>query len=812
MSVQQTKGISDAGGQFCLSTGLQFLRDPGESGDENGGVLNVDDVTCVDFVSSLVDNRVTSSLKWLQIQKDHCILLKFGPHHKNIVLVANSKEACEQWYKVFAELVGRPADNAEKVSLKMVLEMAADDDKDNFGIEDCIKIVKKSRRKVDENYMYHIIQSLLPQEKSNQGAVILEKLQLTSLKGVSDKSKKRAFNASLNLDQFMEFFRQIVITGEVENVFKKLTNKQNADENKCLTPSQFWNFLNNIQKDEMAKEDVQKWISENEPALSFYNLSCSAFSNYFFAENNSVINSKHNSVYQDMNQPLSHYFIATSHNTYLTANQLKGKSSVDAYISAFKRGCKCVELDCWDGPNMEPVIYHGHTLTSKILFKDIIQAIKDYGFLISPYPVILSIENHCSVEQQKVMAQHLKTILGDLLYLKPIPEEECMLPSPSDLSGRVIVKGKKLKPNMPLDQESATEVNDDDDIDFDDEFSDDDLTEDSLEDLVTRKSATETPADLMSLGFLDMEDDEEEGEEEIEVTTAGDSQVRRKSSLLRNAMGSFKKRMKNEEKVKIPKLAEELSDLVIYCQATGFKGFEHSRSNAKHFEMSSFAEKKAVKFSRDEYIPFVQYNQRQLSRIYPAGARIDSSNYNPVPLWNVGCQLVALNYQTPCREMHLNQGLFQDNGFCGYVLKPEFLRQKDVTFNPQGPFSSFETISIRIISGHQLPYKQEWKLHSERNYQVYVQFEGVEADVQCQKTDPVKNNGFYPRWNEVLVFKVHVPELTLVKFAVCTKTLIAQQTVRYHSLKQGFRCVPLTDKHSELLPNSYLFIHLEMSS
>lgn len=59
----------------------------------------------------------------------------------------------------------------------------------------------------------------MPQAKSNQGAVILEKL--TSLKVVSDKSKKRAFNASLNLDQFMEFFRQIVITGEVENVFKK---------------------------------------------------------------------------------------------------------------------------------------------------------------------------------------------------------------------------------------------------------------------------------------------------------------------------------------------------------------------------------------------------------------------------------------------------------------------------------------------------------------------------------------------------------------------------------------------------------------
>lgn len=36
-----------------------------------------------------------------------------------------------------------------------------------------------------------------------------------------------------------------------------------------------------------------------------------------------------------------------------------------------------------------------------------------------------------------------------------------------------------------------------------------------------------------------------------------------------------------------------------------------------------------------------------LSRVYPKGQRIDSSNYNPVPFWNVGCQMVALNYQTP---------------------------------------------------------------------------------------------------------------------------------------------------------------------
>lgn len=72
-------------------------------------------------------------------------------------------------------------------------------------------------------------------------------------------------------------------------------------------------------------------------------------------------------------------------------------------------------VDTWDGPNNEPIIYHGHTLTSKILFKDVIQAINDYAFVVSEYPVILSFENHCSVEQQKVMADHLKRILGCIL-------------------------------------------------------------------------------------------------------------------------------------------------------------------------------------------------------------------------------------------------------------------------------------------------------------------------------------------------------------------------------------------------------------
>ena len=53
----------------------------------------------------------------------------------------------------------------------------------------------------------------------------------------------------------------------------------------------------------------------------------------------------------------------------------------------------------------------------------------------SDYPVILSIENHCSVEQQRTMAQHLNHILGDALLRSPLEGKGLTgLPSP-EVSG-----------------------------------------------------------------------------------------------------------------------------------------------------------------------------------------------------------------------------------------------------------------------------------------------------------------------------------------------------------------------------------------
>lgn len=109
-------------------------------------------------------------------------------------------------------------------------------------------------------------------------------------------------------------------------------------------------------------------------------------------------------------------------------------------------------MDCWDGPKGEPVVYHGFTLTSKIMFHDIItDALLPYAFKVSDYPVILSLEVHCSPEQQARMAHHLTTILGDLLYIEPV-DGLTQLPSPDELKNKIIVKAKKLRKPKEVDE------------------------------------------------------------------------------------------------------------------------------------------------------------------------------------------------------------------------------------------------------------------------------------------------------------------------------------------------------------------------
>ena len=98
-------------------------------------------------------------------------------------------------------------------------------------------------------------------------------------------------------------------------------------------------------------------------------------------------------------------------------------------------------VDIWDGED-GPVIFHGHTLTSKIPLADVARAIAKYAFVASPYPVVISAEIHCNLEQQDMAAEVMKREFGEALVTSPVDGEEDIqgLPSPERLKHRILLK------------------------------------------------------------------------------------------------------------------------------------------------------------------------------------------------------------------------------------------------------------------------------------------------------------------------------------------------------------------------------------
>ena len=145
----------------------------------------------------------------------------------------------------------------------------------------------------------------------------------------------------------------------------------------------------------------------------------------------------------ELDRPMGEYWVATSHNTYAEADQLAGTSSDAMYRRLLLAGCRCIEIDCWDGENNEPDVTHGRTLCTRVRLALVLKAVGETAFVNSALPVCISLEVHCSLPQQKRIAQLLEEHLGDmLLRASEIPFPPDVSFSPAQLQRRFLIKGK----------------------------------------------------------------------------------------------------------------------------------------------------------------------------------------------------------------------------------------------------------------------------------------------------------------------------------------------------------------------------------
>ncbi|XP_037313896.1 1-phosphatidylinositol 4,5-bisphosphate phosphodiesterase delta-1-like isoform X1 [Pungitius pungitius] len=657
-----------------------------------------------------------------------CFSIMFKGRRKNLDLIASSEEEAKRWVNSLQKVVSN-RNNLNRLQ------------KTEHWIFNCLRKADKNEDdKMSQSELKDFLRLINVEVDDKYAEMLFQKC---------DKSK----SGYLAGEEIKHFYELLTQREEIDIIYGEY-----AKPTGFMSPQNLVDFLIKEQREEATLADAHNIIQKHEPddnAKEKNLLSKDGFLMYMHHPEAMVLDPAHREVYQDMSQPLNHYFISSSHNTYLMEDQLTGPSSTEAYVRALLKGCRCVELDVWDGSDDEPVIYHGYTLTSKILFKDAIKSIKEYAFKTSDYPVILSLENHCSVAQQEVMAEHMTSILGSALVTAPLggvmPSD---FPSPEELKGKFLIKGKRLN---------------------------------KLEASFAPEAAAADETDVTEEDEANSEDRDGQKEEE-----------------------------KKKETKKL-KLAKALSDMVVYCKSVHFNGFEDARQNLSFYEMSSFKEPKAMTLAEESANSYIRHNVDKLSRIYPAGSRTDSSNFSPVPLWNAGCQIVALNFQTTCTDMDVHQGRFLVNGKSGYILKPAFMRDGATEFDPitltRGPWLKHKTLHVMVISAQQLP-KVNTRKTSIVDPLVRVQVYGVPADVAEKETAAVANNGFNPAWNENFQFDVYVPELALVRFTIedhdstSSNDFVGQFTLPFDSLKMGYRHVPLLGKNGDTLPSSGLFLHI----
>ncbi|KAF3846003.1 hypothetical protein F7725_003081 [Dissostichus mawsoni] len=636
---------------------------------------------------------------------DECAFsIIYGDNYESLDLVASTADVVSTWVMGLRYLVsyGRHTVNMVEPSqpslrtswIGSVFELA---DMEKEGHIDLFRATQ-------------IIKGLNPGMKESRIELKFKELQ----------KAKDQYGEAINMDTFVEAYCELCTRPEIFFLMVQFSsNKEYLDSKDLMLFVEVEQGVEAVTED-MCREIVQKFEPSAEGRERAYSPLTALH----------TTSSPLNATYLTPNtNVLFPYYINSSHNASLLEDHFWGSADISSYIRALRMGCRSIEVIVWDGPDNEPVVYVGSSVASHLAFSKVLDIINQYAFESSEYPLILCLVTHCCIPQQRVMAQHMKKIIGDKLCVEPPNKEDVYLPSPEKLKCKILIKGKKLPPNC-----------------------------------------TDVEGDVT---------DEEEGLE------------------MSRRVGGNEKDQLNGLSYKRLRLCRELSDLVTLCKSVQFRDFEISKRDQKHWDICSFNEVDANRYANEFPEEFVCYNKRYLSRVYPTPMRIDASNMNPQDFWKCGCQIVAMNYQTPGLMMDLNLGWFRQNGNCGYVLRPAIMREEVSYFSANArdslPGVSAQLLHIKVISGQNLPKPRGSAAKGDvvEPY-IYVEIHGIPADCAEQRTKTVSQNGDNPIFDESFEFQINLPELAVLRFVVLDDDyigdeFIGQYTIPFECLQPGYR-------------------------
>ncbi|KAI9872071.1 MAG: Phospholipase C [Pleopsidium flavum] len=685
----------------------------------------------------------------------------------------------------------------------------------------------------EENLNFEGIESLCRSLHINCSRNVM-RAQFTKADG--SKTGKLAYH------EFKDFVRRLKERKDIKEIYKGLA----SDSTEGLNLNEFLTFLTDgqgvdvvanlaywetkfqqiIRKSKIHCPNSQDVHEENQSRMNF-----EAFTTFLSSTANNVRSTRASEAKFD--RPLNEYFISSSHNTYLLGRQVAGSSSTEAYIRVLQRGCRSVEIDCWDGPEGRPIVSHGRTLTSSVFFSDCISVIGKYAFVSSPYPLFLSLEVHCNPEQQQAMVDIMRGILGDRLVEKPYMTNAFSLPSPEELKHRFLIKVKAGE--NPVEKTSTTDSS----IgrrqrSFSSPFSRPQVLDNSLVPsgpLLSSPpsiSPSETSSSFWAPGKGSM-------------TTTSISSTTDESDTAPAA--------KKEKKKHKSKIIKPLGDLGVYTRGVKYNSFALPESKTYN-HIFSLAERTFEALCRDPDTKsqLEKHNQRYMMRVYPSAFRLRSSNFDPLAFWKRGVQMVALNWQTYDLGMQMNDAMFAaGSDRTGYVLKPKELRKSipSLTSAP-GPSSDkvekkLVKFSVEMISAQQLPRSRG--MGAEESLDPYIEIEmlcaedkakgvasgegGLDASARNglsgigsphrRRTIIVQSNGYNPIFNDKfkLSLETKYPSLVFVRWTVWdsvdgrnygnSSEPLAMFTAKLSSLQQGYRHLPLFDYNGEQFLFSTLF-------